>query len=177
MTVFFLDYYWKEGKPVGRQAVTLEEASALKIVSYKIVIDPYYKRISVECYLEGKWHSVVYDSFLLDFRKLNERDQLAWQKEVLSSSNDGNEVSCLIRDQEDRVVVLEKHQLKNGVPISCKIFSPHGVLVASQEMHYLSWGGAFNGVILLDTSGRVVLKKTYAFDEESFQFTDLLGVG
>lgn len=170
MVTFFLDYQWKNGKPVGRQA-----AMPSAPLCYKIVADPYYKRISVECYREGKWDSLIYDSVFLDFRRLNERDQLAWQKEILPSSS-VSEADCLIRDQDDRVVFLEKHQLKDGVSVSCKIFSPHGTLLAHQEMHYVCWGAAFNGVTLSDSTGRLALKKVYAFDEQTFQFTDLLAV-
>lgn len=169
MFTYFCDYSWKAGKPVGRGVVSGDDPEQL---CYKIVADPYYKKISVESYRAGKWQSVVYDSSLLDFRRLNERDQNAWQKEVISS--EANEVVCLIRDQDDRVVCLEKHQLKEEIPVACQIYSPHGIYIGCQKMHYIAWGDAFNGVTLSDSTGRMVLKKVYAFDEETFEFTELL---
>ncbi len=141
-------------------------------VFFKIIADPYYKHISIEKYVDGKWDSVVYDSSRLDFRKMNERDQRAWQKEVLVETADS--VECLIRDQDDRIVFLEKHSFKNNVPIECQVFSPNGILLATQKMHYTEWGSAFNGVTLSDSLERLVLKKTYDFDPQTFEFTTLM---
>lgn len=169
MNNYFSDYTWKNGKPVGKGVLS---EPLLGQLYYKIVADPYYRRISVECYKDDHWHSLIYDSVLLDFRRLNERDQLAWQKEVLSSET--NKVECLIRDQDDRVICMEFHQLKDNIPVECQIFSPHGIHLATQKLHYVCWGESFNGVTLSDNSGRLVLKKTYDFDEELFEFTNLL---
>jgi hypothetical protein len=171
MTTFFCDYSWKAGKPVGKGVVKQDSGVPFQSC-YKIVIDPYYKRISVESYQAGKWHSLVYDSALLDFRKLNERDQMAWQRETILSLPD--EAVCLIRDHDDRVICMEKHRLKDNIPISCEILSPQGILLAIQKMHYTALGDLFNGVTFLDSTGRQVLKKVYAVDEQTFEFTDLL---
>ncbi len=169
MTTYFSDYYWKNGKPTGRGVVSTPDSETY---CYKIVSDPYFKRISLERYKNGIWDSVLYDSLLLDFRKLNERDQLAWQKEILSEEQD--HAVCLIRDQDDRVVFLEKHLISEKMPVSCEIFSPQGTHLANQKINYCFRGDAFNGVTLSDPNGRIILKKIYAFDEHSLQFAELL---
>jgi hypothetical protein len=169
MTTYYTDYSWKNGKPVGKGACTTLPSEG---VFFKIVADPYFKHISVERYENNRWHSVIYDSSCLDFRKLNERDQRAWHNETLNESTDF--LDCLIRDQDDRVVYIEKHEFKKNIPVECRIFSPHGNLLATQKMHYKEWGAPFNGVTLSDSMGRLVLKKTYDFDPHTFEFTDLI---
>lgn len=169
MITYFSDYCWKNGKPVGK-GVLLEPYP--DHTYYKIVADPYYRRISVEGYRQGRWESLIYDSIWLDFRKLNERDQLAWQKEVIAET--ATTIDSLIRDQDDRVVLLEKHFFKDNIPVECGIYSPQGIHLATQKMHYMPWGESFNGVTLWDSTGRVVLKKVYEFDENLFEFTLLL---
>lgn len=165
----YIDYFWKNGKPVGRGAASSEDPPNY---TYKVVSDPYFKRISLERYQNGVWDSAIYDSLLLDFRKLNERDQLAWQK-VIIDEKPGFQF-CLIRDHDDRVVFLEKHQFVNNMPVSCEIFSPQGLPLAVQKISYTSLGQAFNGVTLYDNCGRVILKKIYNVDENSLEFTDLV---
>lgn len=168
MTTYFNDYFWRNGKPIGRGVVSTTPQQH----TYKIVSDPYFKRISLERYNNGVWDSVIYDSQLLDFRKLNERDQLAWQKEIIEELPD--QQTCLIRDHDDRVVFLEKHQFQKNMPAQCEIFSPQGLLLAIQKISYKFRGDIYDGVTLLDGNGRTILKKIYVFDEISRQFTDLL---
>ncbi len=72
------------------------------------------------------------------------------------------------------MLYLERHTLKDNVPIRCEIFSPQNHLLAIQKMSYIPWGGNFNGVTLYDASERVVLVKLYELDSESMEFTDLI---
>ena len=72
--MYFTHYYWKNGVPQGQNTSTDSSES------YKIVTDPYHKRYTVEKYLQNRFDSTVYDSQLLDFRKLNPMEKTAWQK-------------------------------------------------------------------------------------------------
>lgn len=166
---FWLDYCWKNGKPVGKEPLRSDGSDQ---PYYKIVIDPYFKRISVEQYKNNFWYSTVYDSLLLDFRKLSEREQLSWQKTIQSS--DAENVECVIRDHEDRVICIEKHRLNQSLPVECKLYSPLGALLAMQKISYSVKGDAFNGVTLFDATGRPVREKRYEWDPHAQEFTALL---
>lgn len=168
--VFCSDYYWKNGKPVGKQPIGAIHPDDRPY--YKIVIDPYFKRISVEQYENHHWNSTVYDSLLLDFRKLNEREQLSWQKVVQFS--DSEKVECIIRDHDDRVICIEKHILSHTLPVECRLYSPLGAHLATQKISYQSKGDPFNGVTLFDATGRRVREKRYEWDLHSQEFTNLL---
>lgn len=157
MTKMFREYFWKGGIPYGRGS--LENGSER---GFKIVMDPYRKRISVEKYAEGKFSSVIYDSALFDFRLLKPEDQLAWHKEMLAESE--NEGSALIRNQDDRVIVVETYTFEKGLCRECLVKTPQGVHVSTQRMYYASLGDAFNGVVLFDINSNPVMYKRYEVD-------------
>lgn len=164
MSKFYKDYVWKEGLPHGIQPVEGASTGSL----YKIVMDPYRKRISIENYLDGLFSQVIYDSYLINFRHLNPANQTAWQKEELPSG------AVLIRDQDDRIVFKENYIFKNELCRECHISSPHNIPLATQKMFYKVFGDSFDGVILFDKNDHPVMQKIYAFDETTHQFTELL---
>lgn len=164
----FKDYYWKDGKPYGSQEVDPAEASH----SYKIVVDPYYKRFSIEKYHFAHFDKVVYDSLLLDFRQLTLKDQLAWQRESLHEE-DQSSVS-LLRNQEDRAVLIERLIFEGDYCRACTTSSIHGIPLAIHRMHYSALNDLFNGVILYDIEKRPVMMKVYDIDPISGEFSELL---
>lgn len=170
MSTCYKDYYWLKGVPRGRDPIDPQESPTLA-VSYKIVDDPYHKRYSVERYEHGHFVAIVYDSILLDFRHLKPAEQQGWSKETTAS--DDNAITCLIRNQDDRLVCLETHLFEDDVCRECSIFSPHGWLLATNRMFYRSRGDAADGVILLDREERPVMYKLYEIGEDG-SFTELI---
>lgn len=168
MFKYFRDYYWKAGKPYGREIID----PACEPVSYKIVVDPYYKRFSIEKYHTGHFDKVVYDSLLLDFRHLTQEHQLAWQREVLSEDN--QQSICLLRNQEDRVILKEILCFEDHYCRSCQTHSVHGLPLAIHRMYYKSLQDPFDGVVLYDGEARPVMMKTYETDPITSEFTTLL---
>lgn len=169
MSKFFRDYCWKNGIPYGIDPIS-GKANA---VSYKIAMDPYRKRICVEKYADGHFDSIVYDSALLDFRHLrNSREQTAWQKVTISETEE--QVVCLIRNQDDRVLFLETYSFEKGRCRMCHVQSAHGVPLSVHRMFYKDLHDPFNGVILSDANGHAVMSKSYAIDESTGEFTQLL---
>ncbi len=169
MTKFYKDYTWKEGAPYGIQPLDLPEEVEN---SYKVVSDPYGKWRSVELYLWGKFNKIIYDSQLLNFRKLHPSEQIGWERELIAETEESSKY--LIRNQDDRVVLLEEQFFQNGDCVTCMISSPHGTLLSVHRMFYEVRGDAFNGVILCDANDRPVMQKKYTVDECSGQFMDLL---
>lgn len=168
MLTHYQNYYWKQAKPYGLIAVNPLESS----YSYKIVIDPYYKRFSIEKYQAGHFVGIIYDSLLFDFRRLKAVDQTAWQKEVLSEES--NTLTCLLRDHEDRAILIETHHLDPPFCRSCTLQSIHGVLLSTHYMYYQKLGDPFNGVVLYDAEDRPIMMKTYQMDPQTDEFTTLL---
>ncbi len=167
----FKEYFWLKGVPRGRMPLEEEQAKSAE-VSYKIVDDPYHKRYSVERYEKGHFNSIVYDSILLDFRHLKPAaEQQGWSKETTIA--DENTVTCLIRNQEDRLIFLETHLFDGDVCRECDIFSPHGLLLAKSRMFYRSKGDTTNGVILLDRQDKPVMYKLYEVGQDG-SFTELI---
>ncbi len=119
----YSDYYWDKGMPVGI-GKGLEQ-------SYRIVHDPYYRWISIEHYLNGVYERTVYDSHLLNFRHINPVEQATWQKIPIKQSE--AEVICLIRNQDDRALVLETHYFEGHRCRECHARSVHGILVSVQK--------------------------------------------
>lgn len=167
MIKHYLDFYWKMGKPVGKKVV---EANAP--ISYKIIIDPYFKRFSVEKYLSGKFEKVVYDSYLLDFRHLKPREQAAWQREIIHE--DEHSLISLLRNIDDRAILIEEQTFEKGQCRSCTIKSIHGVPVSTHRMYYQALKDPFDGVILYDLEERPVMKKTYQIDPATGEFTEVM---
>lgn len=168
MTKHYRDYVWKEGIPYGIEVVT-ENAD----LSYKIVMDPYRKRIGIEKYMShGRFAELIYDSAFLDFRHLKPAQQLAWQKTILEETP--SMVISAIRNQDDRLVLLETYTFEGGYCRQCIARAPHGVCLSRQQMYYTALHDPFNGVVLFDSNEHPVMFKRYASDEASGEFTDLL---
>lgn len=165
MIKYYKDYYWKEGIPRGIHAMDIPEGK-----SYKIVMDPYRRRISLEMYDGVNFVRTVYDSALVNFRHLKPEEQAAWQKETIKESQE--EVRCLIRNQDDRVIFLETHYFDGSHCRECHIFSPQGTLIGIQKIQHVSKGDAFDGVILFDGNQYPVMFKRYELDGQ--EFTNLL---
>ena len=162
----FLDYIWKNGKPKGIQS------NADGDVAYKIVADPYFKRISIEKYQGDCLVGVIYDSALLDFRHLKPAEQNAWQKMVVSE--EGNRMISHIRNQDDRLILIEEYRFENQICRGCSTRSSHGVLISEQKIFYEHLGDSFNGVVLFDSNRHIVMYKRYTLDPITQAFTDLL---
>lgn len=163
----YQDYFWKMGKPYG-QHPTDQRAS----VSYKIITDPYHKRYSIEKYQQGLFKKIIYDSILLDFRHLNPIDQVAWQKELMKEEEQF--AMYLLRNQDDRAILIERQSFEKNWCRSCFIYSAQGILISKHRMYYQAFGDAFNGVILFDSEDHPVMTKTYQIDLETGEFTTLL---
>lgn len=164
----FQDYYWKEGKPYGRQEVDPTQTSC----SYKVVVDPYYKRFSIEKYTYTHFDKVVYDSYLLDFRHLTLKDQMAWQREILQE--DHHSFVCLLRNQDDRAILIETLLFKNEHCYECTTRSVHGITLCIHRMYYRSLQNQLDGVVLYDVEERPVMLKLYETDSLTGEFTNVL---
>jgi len=157
--MFTSNYFWKNGLPVPRKRSGTEER-------YKIISDPYHKHITVEKYNGNQYQSTIYDSKILDFRKLKPVDQTGWSREETDHG-------VLIRDMDDRVIHIEQYEFEQSLCRACKIYSPHGWLAATHRLFYKTLGDAFNGVVLFDTNQKPVLLKQYQVDDRN-EFTELL---
>ncbi|MFI0435255.1 MAG: hypothetical protein ACH350_05945 [Parachlamydiaceae bacterium] len=168
MFKYFQDYYWKNGKPYGRNEVN----PSVSPTSYKIVVDPYFKRFSIEKYLFSNFDKIIYDSILLDFRLLTLEDQTAWQRERLKEEK--NSSTTLLRNQDDRVILTESLIFENNQCRSCIIRSIHGVRLSTHRMYYRHVNDQFDGVVLYDNEERIVMMKIYDIDVLTKEFTNLL---
>jgi hypothetical protein len=164
----YQSYYWNKGKPYGYGAVDPHAVA----YSYKIVPDPYHRRFSIEKYKLGKFDCIIYDSFLLDFRRLASIENTAWTKELLEENS--SQTRCLLRDPDDRAVLIETYTFEQQRCRSCHIFSIHGLLLAKQQLYYQALQDAFNGVVLYDIENLPVMRKTYAIDATTEEFSSLL---
>jgi hypothetical protein len=162
----FLDYYWKNGKPVGSRIGSSKDKE-----TFKVITDPYRKRFSVEKYAFGTFDEVIYDSSLFDFRHLKSEENAAWQRECIEELPD--QTRSLIRSMDDRIILIEEAMFQGLLCEGCNILSPHGVLIATQTIKRTSKGDPFNGVIFQDRTGRPVIIKKYEIDD-SVTFTELL---
>ena len=170
MTKYYKDYYWKDGLPQGIQHIP--EEIAKEGVSYKIPSDPYHRRLCIEKYNGESFVEVVYDSALFNFRHLHPVHQTAWQKTLIHETD--TDSICHIRNQDDRLVLIENYRFEQGLCRECSTTSPHGILVSIQKISYTALGDPFNGVILYDSNDHAVMSKKYQFDVDSQEFTDLL---
>lgn len=164
----YQDYYWKSGKPYGKGIVD----PAVTPKSYKIVIDPYFRRFSVEKYHFNAFEKIIYDSALLDFRHLKPIDQIAWQQETASDA--ANSRKCLMRNQDDRVILVESYQFEQGRCRSCQLLSAHGIWLSTHRLYYTELGDPFNGVVLYDIEERPVVIKKYDIDPDTKDFNELI---
>ncbi|KAF3361593.1 Uncharacterized protein PHSC3_001969 [Chlamydiales bacterium STE3] len=163
----YRDYTWKAGRPIGREILSEPMGT-----SYKITADPYYKRISIEKYEGEKFASLVYDSLLLDFRSLQQDNQLAWEKKLIAEDNYSSQ--SLIKDHNDRVVYIEKYTFKQNRCVECHTYYPNDLLLSVQKMYHTELGEAFNGVILFDANHHPVMRKEYEIDAITKEFGLLL---
>jgi hypothetical protein len=166
--MFYKDYVWKNGKPYGIKPFSPEKEES----SYKIIADPYYKRISIEKYRGNALDKCVYDSFLLDFRHLTLKDQMAWQREIVEETE--NQQICLVRDQNDRILFMETLFYGDEQCRKCVVSSVHGILLAVHCLFYEHLQDEFNGIILYDSENRLVMEKEYEWDSERGEFTTLV---
>lgn len=171
MNRYYQNYYWKDGKPYGVGLVSTNTPPPFPI-SYKIIADPYYKRISIEKYSDEKFLQIVYDSIFLDFRHLRQPEQTAWQREILLESE--HEMIHLIRDQNDRAILIEKLYFQSNRCMECQLFSTHQQFISKHHMFYTDLNKPFNGLILFDSEERPVMYKKYRASDDSLEFTDLL---
>ena len=167
MNRHFTNYCWKNGKPYGEGVAESNSA-----ISYKIVADPYYRRFTIEKYRCGKFERLIYDSQLIDFRKLKEESQPNWQRELLLDGELNK--TFLLRDEEDRALLVETCTMEGGLCRSCTLHSTHGFLLSTHQIHYEPLGDTFSGVTLHDSENRLVMKKTYQLELETLEFTDLI---
>ena len=170
MTRYYKDYVWKNGMPYGIQPY-IEETDK-KGISYKISSDPYHKRVSIEKYLEGEFFSIIYDSALFDFRHLKQGEQLAWQKTQIHESE--NTAVCHIRNQDDRLILIEKYRFENELCRECQAFTSLGTLLSIQKIYYKILNDLFDGVMLFDSQDHKVMSKHYEFDETTREFSHLI---
>jgi len=162
----YASYRWKMGRPYGVNG-EIEDG-----VSYQILADPYRKRMSIERYERETFSSVIYDSALFNFRHLKAEMQIAWRKDVIKET--AQEMTCLIRDQDDRIILREVYTFEKAFCKECRAFSPHGIPISLQKMFYKKLGDPFNGVILFDINDIPVLKKIYETNPSTGEFTTLL---
>lgn len=163
----FFSYTWMDGLPKGLEP--FQEAKPY----YKVISDPYRKRISIEKFnSNGVFSAIVYDSALFDFRHLKPEHQLTWEKECLKESEEA--ASYLIRDHNGRAIVIEEYLFTKGRCRECFAYYPGGALLSKQKMFYEDFGDALNGVTLYDLEGNPILSKSYLFDQDTEQFTELL---
>lgn len=170
MIKHFHDYIWREGIPYGIGFI--EDPSQLHTPTYKIVMDPYRKRISIEKYSKGLFEGIVYDSALLDFRHLKKPEQMAWEK--TTQHDDNGSLICLIRNQDDRLLFFETYLFESELCRECRVKSVHGYPLSTHRMFYTALNDPFNGVILYDCNEHPVMMKRYDINPETGEFTTLL---
>jgi hypothetical protein len=151
MYLFFDDYYWRDGRPVG---LFPHEECRQEGKAYKIIADPYYKRITVEQFEDGIFRTTVYDSALFDFRSLKDTFPANWER-VQQSDH------VLVRDIHERVLWRENFVFEEHLCRKCRVYSPHGLLLSTHHLFYTALHDTFDGVILYDATDRPVLFKHY----------------
>lgn len=164
MHKFYRDYYWENGRPRGQDLQQTQEE-----ICYRIVVDPYYKRYSIEKYENQQFLDVIYDSALFDFRWLKPQEQVAWQKVKVVENE--KEMTCLIKNQDDRVIAVEKYYFEEDLCRRSEMFYPNGKQLATQVISYTKLGDEKNLVILLDAYSHPVVIKEYEADEDTGEFS------
>ncbi|MCC5832517.1 MAG: hypothetical protein JJU12_05685 [Chlamydiales bacterium] len=149
---YYEDYRWQEGRPRG-----IGKTSRGASLCYRIVSDPYHKWLSIEMYERGLFKELLYDSRLLDFRKLSPTEQLSWRKEPAGLRE------AWIFNEDDRVILLESY--RDG---GCEIYSPHGVLLCRYA--FLPEEAR---IVLFDGHSHPVMTRQYRTYEKG-EFLDIL---
>jgi hypothetical protein len=162
---FYLKFSWKNGTPFG-----IDPVQGAVPVAYRVIKDPYRKRFSVERYHNLIYQSTVYDSGVFDFRKLRSAEQKVWRREEI-------EQGALIRDEDDRVILRERYFFLGDVCQELELRSAQDLLVARQTMYYSSLGDPFDGALLFDLEGGVILWKKYALESETNQWSHVISQG
>lgn len=152
--ILFSDYYWKNGRPIGIPANDSSPSRKIQIIA-----DPYFKHISIEEYLQGKFNRLIYDSRLLDFRTLKSEIPASWQR--IEEPN-----RTLLRDQNDRLVFIETYSFDGNFCKECTVYSPHGLHLSTHKIYSTKQGDTFNGVELYDADNKLVMRKLYELNEE-----------
>lgn len=167
--IYFREYFWDKGRPFGRGGCTPKEAP----ISYKIVHDPYYKRICLEKYVWGLFQESIYDSFLLDFRSFRQgKEPAAWEKQLVQDT--GEQLRFIVKDEDDRVRFFENHTLESGRTVKGEIFSVHGIFLCAHRLFWMSKGDSWNGLQIWDREERLVLTKIYNVSPDTGDFADLI---
>lgn len=167
MSKHYRDYIWKEGIPYGIEAINPSTP-----LTYKIPMDPYRKRITIEKYVDGHFESIVYDSAFLDFRHLKPAEQTAWQKVIVSENE--QKVVAAIYNQDDRLILFETYSFEKKFCRSCLSTSGQGIPLSNQKMYYKALGDPLNAVILFDINAHPVTFKRYEEDGDSGEFGELV---
>ncbi|NGX58051.1 MAG: hypothetical protein K940chlam3_00952 [Chlamydiae bacterium] len=165
--MFYQDYLWKNGVPVG---TTKLKAPSEEGPCFKIINDPYHKHYSLELYQNRVYDCTIYDSLILDFRKLNLTEQTAWRKEVIEQTD--KKLVILIRDMDDRVIYMEHHQFEGTFCRACNVYSSHNWLTSVHKLFYQALDDEFNGLVLYDPYEKPIMVKQYAVNTQQ-EFTDL----
>ena len=153
MYIHYLNYYWDQGIPKGTDPV-----DPAVPISYRITSDPYRKRITIEKYHHNQFYSIVYDSNLFDFRKLSPAIQESWERVSLSESED--QLTCLIKDENDLAVCIEVHTYEKGMCTLCEYkTASNQFLIATQKLYYQKEGHPKDVGILYDMEGKIVFEK------------------
>lgn len=168
MSEFYKDYCWKGGLPYGINKLAVPEGT-----HYKLPMDPYRKRVSIEEYADGRFIKIIYDSALLDFRSLKaSAEQVSWEKSVIETSP--SLVVSLIRNQDDRIVCVEKCLFEEAFCTECQIWSPHAIHLSTHRMFYKAKQALFDGVILYDSHNKPVMSKKYRLHPSTGEFDELI---
>lgn len=164
----YSDYYWNEGIPRGISPITIQDNSSA--INYKLVSDPYHKWISIEKYKGSLFDKIIYDSLIFDFRSLKMANQTAWEKKLIDTSTE----TYMIRNQDDRIVLIEEYFFDGDFCKMCNTRSVHGVPISKQKIYYKDLGDHVNGVALFDNNDHMVMYKLYNLDAETKEFTDII---
>ncbi len=167
MSLYYRDYLWKNGLPYG-----LHPCDEKKGDLYKVLSDPYHRVVFIEKYRDGQFNTLVYDSRLLNFRKLSPQTQTAWQRTV-TTENDSLIVSE-IRNEDDQFIIKETMHFEGNLCRRCTLTSPQGIFLGEHRMSYTYLGDKDNSVYLYDSNEHCIMYKEYVFNEEELQFSDLI---
>lgn len=170
MKQYFKGYRWKNGIPLGKGVIETNQIP--NETSYKIAMDPYRRRITLEKYEKGQFCKIIYDSILLNFRHLNPTEQMAWEKTIVEETPE--KIVSIIRNQDDQVLYFETCHFQEGFCRVCNISSSHGIFLSSHRLYYKTLNDPFNGVVLFDSDNYPVMLKIYERDEGSGNFTKII---
>lgn len=167
MSKYYKDYVWRNGIPYGICSQKEPMGSY-----YKIPMDPYRKRITIEYYENNLFKKIIYDSSFLDFRHLKQSEQTGWQKMLYA--NEKNTIINHLRNQEDRLICIETCLFRENYCVECRLHSPHGILISIHLLYYEQLKDPFNGVVLFDSNNHKIMSKKYSLEKDSLEFSEIL---